>query len=70
MGHELLGNPCLALFKVEVKYEEISGAKHVAQFDVNISQFEGLIRLGKSADEEIAESVKKIANAMEKWPRS
>jgi hypothetical protein len=70
MGHELIGNPSLAPFKVEVRYEEVLGAKHVAQFDVNISQFEGLVRLGKSADEEIAESVKKIANAMEKWPRN
>jgi hypothetical protein len=67
MGHELLSEPGLQPFEVEVAYEDLSGTKQKARFKVDVGPFEGLMRLGKPPEIEIAESVTKIADELRGW---
>jgi hypothetical protein len=68
MGWDLLHNPSLAPFEIEVSYENMAGSIYVKRFRIDVGQFEGLSRLGNPPEEEIAESLKKIARVMEQWP--
>jgi hypothetical protein len=70
MGFELLANPVLAPFEVEVTYENLREEKTTTRHLIDVSQFNGVTRLGQPFEEQIAESVKKIASAMESWRMS
>lgn len=67
MGHELLEAPRLKPFEVKVTYD---GQKKGEQFLIDISQFEGLIRLGKPPEEGIAAGVTQIAKVLDSWSRN
>lgn len=67
MGFDLLAEPSLAPFKVEVQYEDMKELKYCDSFDINVSAFEGLVRLGNPAEDEIADALKKIEATMARW---
>lgn len=60
MGWDLLKAPIIQPFDVEVSYEDMVGNRHRATFRIDIGQFKGLGRLGRPADERIADSLEKI----------
>jgi hypothetical protein len=66
-GHELYKEPILAPFRVKVQYENLLGESRDGKFELDVSQFAGLINLGKPPEQDIAESMKKIAYGVEKW---
>lgn len=67
MGFELLASPKLGPFEVEVSYENLRGETTIARYMIDISQFEGMGRLGQPFDELMAEHLKTIASTMEGW---
>jgi hypothetical protein len=67
MGWDLLANPPLASFEIEVSYEDMSGEQYKGRFKIDAAQFGGLHRVGQPAEEEIAESLKKMVRVMENW---
>jgi hypothetical protein len=69
MGFDLLAEPKLAPFRVEVRYEDIKGMAYTDQFEIDVIAFQGLIRLGVPADEEIAKSVELIAKTLDRIAR-
>ena len=66
-GWDLLEEPALAPFEVEVTHEDLSGGRYSERFRLDVSQFEGMGRLGQPTDEQIAESLRKILGVMEGW---
>src|SRR4051812_46658062 len=69
MGWELLAEPKLAPFEIQIDCENLVGEKQSRSFKIDAAQFEGLVRVGKPPDQEIAESIKGILNVMEGWAR-
>jgi hypothetical protein len=67
MGWDLLKEPEIKPFEIEITYEDLGGGKHSGRYTVNAAQFGGLHRLGTPPDEEIAEYIKKICGVMEGW---
>lgn len=67
MGWTLLAEPRLSTFEVEVSYENLAGEKRNGTFSIDVGQFDGMHRLGTPNDEEMANSLKKIAAVMEGW---
>jgi hypothetical protein len=67
MGFNLLANPRLEPFEVEVSYENLRGDVTTARHMIDVSQFDGMGRLGQEPEELIAEHLKKIAGVMESW---
>lgn len=67
MGWDLLKQPCIAPFEIELSYSDLTGQPHSERFKIDVGQFAGLSRLGKPSDEETAEAIKKIANIMDSW---
>jgi|HubBroStandDraft_4_1064222.scaffolds.fasta_scaffold237761_1 hypothetical protein len=67
MGWNLLADPPLALFEIEICYEDMAGNPYAERFKIDVGQFNGLGRLGSPPEEEIVESLKKIARVMEQW---
>jgi hypothetical protein len=67
MGWDLLAEPRISSFDVEVTYENLAGEEQKGRYTIDIGQFDGMGRLGKPADEQIADNVKKIADVMEGW---
>lgn len=67
MGWDLLEEPKVAPFEVEVSYQNLAGDQRTGTFKIDVVQFEGLRRLGQPADEQIAEHLKKMAAAVESW---
>lgn len=67
MGWDLLDDPCIRPFEIEVSYTDLAGNPYSGRFRIDVGQFAGLHRLGKPAEEEIADAVKKIAGIMEGW---
>jgi|ERR1041385_1006117 hypothetical protein len=67
MGWELLAEPRVSPFEVEVSYQNLAGEKKTGRFKIDIGQFEGMGRLGAPSDEQIAEHLKTIAKIMEGW---
>ncbi len=68
MGWDLLPDPSLAAFEIEISYEDMVGNCYAERFKVDIRQFEGLRRVGNPPEEDIAENLRKIAIVMERWP--
>jgi hypothetical protein len=66
-GWDLLEDPELSPFEVEVSYEDLSKRKYSGRFKLDVSQFDGMRRLGQPTDEKIAESLGKILGVMESW---
>ncbi|MDB5602338.1 MAG: hypothetical protein JWN71_4382 [Xanthobacteraceae bacterium] len=69
MGWDLLSEPALPPFEVELTYENLAGEQRCAKFSVDVNQFNGMYRLGTPNDELIAQNLKKIADVMEGWSR-
>lgn len=67
MGWDLLKKPEVKPFEVEVSYEDLTGTKHIGRFKLDVTQFDGMGRLGQPPDEQIAESLRKILGVMEGW---
>ena len=67
MGWDLLAEPPLAPFEIDVEYEDMSGNQQIGQFRIDVAQFEGLHRLGTPPEEDIANAVKKIADIIDGW---
>jgi hypothetical protein len=59
MGPDLFKNPKLGPFKALVSYVDLRGRIYERIYDLDISQFVGLITLGTPAEHEIAEALKK-----------
>ena len=59
-GHDLYKETRLKPFKVSVLYKDIDGKARKGDFNLDVSQFEGLITLGNSAEHEVAEALKKL----------
>ncbi len=70
MGWSLIEPPVLAPFEVDLSYESIDGEKYSDRFSIDISQFNGLVRLGEPPDEQIAKAVKEIAEEVKRWRSS
>jgi hypothetical protein len=70
MGFDLLSDPPLAPFEVEVSYENVKGETTVGRHWIDVTQFDGLVRLGEPPDEQMADGLKKIAKVMESWSMS
>jgi hypothetical protein len=67
MGWELLAEPRIAPFEVELNYENLGGEKTTGRFKIDVGQFEGMGRLGAPTDEQMVEHLKTIAQVMEGW---
>ncbi|MDQ7250763.1 hypothetical protein [Dongia sedimenti] len=59
-GHNLVRKPALHPFEVLVEYRNTQGLFYRHKFNLDISQFLGLITLGSPPDYEMAEALKKI----------
>lgn len=66
-GYELFQEPRLKPFRVKVSYRNAENVRYIGRYLLDISQFAGLVTIGTPAEHEIAESVKKIAKAVESW---
>lgn len=62
-GLELFAEPALKPFKVELRYEDISGTEYNSEHSLDPSEFLGLIRI-ESPQVEAAHAVKKAADAL------
>jgi hypothetical protein len=69
MGWDLLADPRISRFEVELSYENLAGEKRTGRYKIDIGQFDGMGRLGAPSDEQIAEHLKTIAKVMESWTR-
>lgn len=67
MSWELLAAPVLAPFEIEIQYEDLAGNKHSGRYNIDVAPFDGLHRLGKPPQEEIADALKAMAKSMESW---
>jgi hypothetical protein len=67
MGWELLAEPRIGLFEIELAYENLAGEKRTGRFKIDLGQFDGMGRLGAPTDEQIADHLKKIATTVESW---
>lgn len=59
-GPDLFKTPRLKPFKVRVEYENINGKHRAGEYQLDVSQFDGLITLGSPVEHEVAEALKKI----------
>jgi hypothetical protein len=66
ISHELLGEPRLKPFGVKVEYEDLARKRRKVKCTLDISQFVGLKSI-RSADDELAEAMKKMAVEVAKW---
>lgn len=62
VGHQLFAEPRLKPFSVKVGYDDLKGKRRSAEYELDVSQFDGLITLGSPAEHEMAEAMKKIAS--------
>lgn len=60
VGHCLYKEPRLKPFKVSIRYKDIKGNSRNGDFELDVSQFDGLITLGNPAEHEVAEALKGI----------
>jgi hypothetical protein len=66
-GHELYRDPRLAPFKVRVDYKNILQKSRPGEFELDVSQFAGLISLGTLPEQELAQATKTIADKIGNW---
>lgn len=66
MGWDMFKEPRLLPFSVEVTCHDLSKRKHVDVFQIDISQFEGRIRIGNDPQDELVKATKDIASALKK----
>ena len=59
-GHHLFKQPRLQPFDVHVDYENMAGKPQRSTYRLDVSQFDGLVTLGRPAEQEVAEALKKI----------
>jgi hypothetical protein len=69
MGWQLLKEPRLRPFMVEVQYRDLKNKKHIRTFEIDFSQFEGRIMLGGRPDEKMADALKSISDELRGWTR-
>jgi hypothetical protein len=67
MGWDLLPDPPLAPFTVEIQYDDLKSVRYREKFEISILAFEGIVRLGTPPEQEIAKAVEQIAKNVEKW---
>jgi hypothetical protein len=67
MGWDLLAEPRISPFEIELTYENLAGEKRTGRFKIDVGQFDGMGRLGAPTDEQIADHLKMIATTMEGW---
>jgi hypothetical protein len=66
-GPDLLKEPPLKPFVVELTYADTRGRRRTTRFDLDIAQFKGILTIGRPADHEIAEALKQIAERIREW---
>ena len=67
-GPELLQDPKLKPFTINVTYENVEGnTQPSAKFPIDIAQFEGLQNIGTPPEHEIAKALKEIAKNTGNW---
>ena len=66
-GPDLFKPPQLRPFKIRVEFEDLRGRRRSAKFDLDIAEFHGLVTLGSTAEHEMAEALKTIAETVRGW---
>lgn len=64
---DLLQEPKLKPFKVIIEYRDSRNKKYRCNFQLDPSEYEGLMSVGRPAEQEIAEALKKIASSIGNW---
>jgi hypothetical protein len=67
MGWDLLKEPAIEPFDIEISYQDIAGYQYKERFTIDAAQFGGLHRVGTSHEEDAAKNLKTIATVMEGW---
>ncbi len=67
MGYDLLAGTPLQPFTFTISYENIYGQKRESSYRLDVSELEGLGRVGESANHEMAKALTKIAREVEGW---
>lgn len=60
MGHQLLADPKLGPVPLEIAYKNAAGKEYRKSVTLDISQFEGFHWVGKRAEDEVADTLKKM----------
>jgi hypothetical protein len=67
MAWDLLGEPRLQPFVVEVRYRDLKKREHLASYSLDVQQFEGLTRISEDSQQEVVKALKDIASELQKW---
>ena len=63
-GVEIMGEPRLRPFQVEVSYENMEGKQLSELFELDVAQFEGFSSIGSHPDQDAADALKKMAERL------
>lgn len=67
MGAEMLAEPRLEPFTIEVSYRDLKKREHVQKYLIDVGQFEGFGRVGGDPGEELVKAARDIASEMQNW---
>jgi hypothetical protein len=67
MACDMLANPTLQPFVVEVRYRDLKKREHIERFTMDVRQLEGLSRVGGDPEQELVSAVKEVASELQKW---
>jgi hypothetical protein len=69
-GPSMFCEPRLKPFKVDVRYQNLRGKDRSGTFELDVSEFDGLVIAGKPANARIAESMKGIEDTLKSFTRN